>query len=93
MLYGRGEREEGRRGDVNLCRLSKLALVTSVDVPLDVAVESGPPKAVEDGVSSRIDTFVTETVVGFTNGGEMLRRGEKELVAAGRVASPKSSVQ
>ena len=62
---GSGKRDNGR--DADLGGLSELALVTGVDIPFDVAVEGGPPEAIEDGSSSRVDAFMTEAVVDFTD--------------------------
>ena len=77
---GSGERDD--RGNANLCGLSKLALVTSIDVPLDVAVESGPPKAVEKGAPSRINPLVSKVIVGSANDGGSVGEGNEKLVAA-----------
>ena len=68
---GSGERDDGR--NVNLRGLSKLALVTGGDVPLDVVVESGPPETVEEGAPSRINAFVSEVIVCSANNGKSVR--------------------
>jgi hypothetical protein len=88
-----GSRNADNGGNADFHGLSKLALMTGVNVPLYVAVESGPPEAIENGASSGVDAFVTETIVSFTDDGESLGRGEIKLVAASRVASPELSVQ
>ena len=80
-------------GNVDFSGLSKLALVTGVDVPLYVTVESGPPEAVKKSAACGVDALVAKTVVSFTNSRETLSGCEKKLVMAGRVASPESSVQ
>jgi hypothetical protein len=44
--------------------LADLALVTSLNIPLDIRVECGPPEAVEKGAAHGIETLVSELVMG-----------------------------
>ena len=46
-----GGRDINGRRESDLCCLSKLALMTGFDIPLDVAFETWPPKTVEEGVA------------------------------------------
>ena len=52
-----GKRDNGQ--NVDLGDLPKLALVTGVDIPLDVMIESGPPEVVKNSALSRIDALVS----------------------------------
>ena len=51
-----GDCDGGRNADLG--GLAKLALMAGGDVPFDVLLEGGPPEAVEDGASSRVEALV-----------------------------------
>ena len=53
---GSGNRNSGRNMDFG--GLLELALMTSIDVPLHIAVKSGAPKVIEKGVLSRVNALV-----------------------------------
>jgi len=65
-------------------------LVASLDVPLDVGLERGPPKAVEEGAARRIEPLVAELVVCVAD--ERVASGWRgvKLMATVGLASPKS---
>jgi len=51
-----GDCDSGRNADLG--GLAKLALMGGGDVPFDVLLKGGPPEAVEDGASSRVEALV-----------------------------------
>ena len=55
--------------------------MTSIDIPLDVLLERGPPEAVEECAPSRIEPLVTEVVVGIAYEWESLVRGNIKLMS------------
>jgi hypothetical protein len=88
--------EEGRgivdgRREPDFGGLADLALVTSLNVPLNIGVERGPPEAVEKGAACGIETFVSELVVGVAD--ERISNGWAgvELVSAVMLLPPKAS--
>ena len=74
-----------------MCRLAKLALVTGLDVPLDVGFECGPPEAVKESATRGIKALVAELVVCVADKGVASGLGGIELVVTVSLASPKSS--
>ena len=50
-------------GNVEVCSLSDLALVTSLYVPADVVVEHGPPESNEQIPARSENSFVSKLVV------------------------------
>jgi hypothetical protein len=62
---GRGVVDSGWEPDFG--GLVDLALVTSLNVPLDIGVERGPPEAVEKGAACGIETLVSKLVVGVVD--------------------------
>ena len=71
--------------------LMDLALVTSLNIPLYVGVEHGPPEAVEKGAACGVKTLVAELVVGIANERVSNGRAGIKLMSAAELFSPKAS--
>ena len=81
-LVKEGSRKVDNRRDVNLGGLMKLAFMTSVNIPFYILLQRRPPEAIKECAVSQVKAFVAQVVVGITNEGEALRRGDIELVSA-----------
>ena len=71
--------------------MADLALVTCLNVPLDVGVERGPPEAVEKGAAHGIEALVAKPVVGIADEHILNGRAGVELVPAVVLLPPKAS--
>ena len=76
-----------------MCGLADLALVTSLDVPLDIGLERGPPEVVEERAACGIKTLVPQLVVRIVNKGITLRQAGVKLVLAIGLSSPELSTR
>ena len=86
---GRGVVNSGRKPDFG--GLADLALVTCLNVPLDVRVERRPPEAVEKGAARGIEALVAKPVVGVADERVSYGRAGVELVPAVVLLLPKAS--
>jgi hypothetical protein len=74
-------------------RLSNLAFVARLDIPLDVLRKHGPPEPDEQSNSNRIYSLMTEFVVRFFDQLVSSFSWDNQLVSTVRIASPKLVVQ
>ena len=86
---GRGVVDSGWKP--NSGGLADLALVTSLNIPLYIGVERGPPEAVEKDAARGVEALVAELVMGIAN--ERVPNGGAgvELMSAVVLLSPETS--
>ena len=70
--------------------LADLALVAGLDEPLDVSLECGPPKAIEEDAACGIEALVAELIMSVTDEGVSHGGAGVKLVPAAVLSSPES---
>jgi len=76
-----------------MCGLADLALMTSLDVLLDIRLKRGPPEAVEECAAHGIKTLVPQLVIHIADKGVTLRQIGVKLVSAVGLSLPESSTR
>ena len=84
-----GRVDSGR--EVDLGGLADLAQVACPDIPFGVRFESWPPEAIKEGAACRVEAFVAQFVMSFTDERISHRGGGIELVATTVLLPPKSA--
>ncbi len=79
--------------DANLSGLVELALVTHIDIPLDILFKQRPPEVVKNGAAGRVEAFMTKVVMGIMDEVELLRRGNVELMPSVVLPSPELAIK
>jgi hypothetical protein len=88
--------EEGRRvingwWKPDFGGLVDLALVTSLNVPLYVSVEHGPPEAVKKGAACGVETLMAKLIMGIMNEHIPNGRVGVKLMSAAELLPPEAS--